>query len=162
MRKICGKFGKFETLKLEHNRYILKMTASILPEFILKLLENEMMNATLEIVEYLCIEYSLPFEEVKSKLSKHMAITFNADTTKSFKVTKKNKRLIKIHPDERCVANMFNVDHKCITQCTLKRVCASEYCTVHKRMVAMGRLRFGTIYKPIHNAPPNPILGVNE
>ena len=134
------------------------MTASILPEFILKLLENEMANATLEIVEYLCQEYNLPFEEVKSKLSKHMAITFNADKTKAFKVVKKNKRHMKLETDERCIANMFNVDHKCITQCTLKRVCSTEYCTVHKRMAAMGRLRFGTIYKPIHNAPPNPII----
>lgn len=134
------------------------MTASILPEFILKLLENEMANATLEVVEFICKEYDLPFEDVKQKISKYMVVTFNPDANKCFKVTKVNKRLVKIHHEERCIANMYNKDHKCVTQCTLKRVCNSECCKIHKRMEASGRLRFGTIKKPIYDAPPNPNL----
>ena len=122
------------------------MTAAIVPEFTLQLLEKEMSAVSLGIVKYICEEYKLPFDEVKEKLGKKICVEFEPDNNNIYKVTKTNVRKKKTTCETQCIANMFHKDHKCVTQCSLFKLEGSEYCKKHKRMEKEGRLRFGTIH----------------
>ena len=125
------------------------MTAAIVPEFLLHLLEKEMSAVSLTIVKYICDEYKLPFEEIKRKLSKHLCIEIDVDNQNTYKLTRMNVRRKKTPVENQCQANMFHKDHKCVTQCTLEIISGSKFCKKHTRMEKEGRLRFGTITNPL-------------
>lgn len=126
------------------------MTAAILPEFILQLLEKEISNVSLEIVKYICKEYNLAYDEVVKKIGNYMCMELGVDKQNTYKITKVNVRRKQICTEERCAANMFHKDHKCVTQCTLQCVGGSQFCKKHTQMEKEGRLRFGTVTQPSH------------
>lgn len=124
------------------------MTAAIVPEFLLCLLEKEIASVSLDIVKYICDEYDLKYDDVCNKIKKHMCIELDVDQQNTYKLTKMNVRKKKISADKQCQANMYHKDHKCVTQCTLQCV-DSKFCKKHKRMETEGRLRFGTVTNPL-------------
>jgi hypothetical protein len=127
------------------------MTAAIVPEYMLKLLEAELAAVSLNVVKYICDEYKLPYEEVKEKLQKQggLCVEIEPDNKNIYKVTKTHVRRKKTTRDTQCIANMFHKDHRCVTQCSLFRLDGSDYCNKHKRMEKEGRLRFGTVDHPL-------------
>lgn len=125
------------------------MTAAIVPEFLLCLLEKEIANVSLDIAKFICDDYDLPYDDVCKKISKHICIELDVDQQNTYKLTKMTVRRNKISADKQCKANMFHKDHKCVTQCTLPYIDASKFCKKHKRMEREGRLRFGTVTQPL-------------
>lgn len=124
------------------------MTAAIMPEFVLGLLEKEVSTVVLDVVRALCSEYDLPFDEVKKKLSKYMQIEFSVNTQSNYKVVKKKVMKIKSTPETQCIANILCKDQKDIRQCTLKRVDNCMFCTKHKAANAANNLKYGTVMAP--------------
>lgn len=121
------------------------MTAAVLPEFILKLLEHELSKATLEVVEWVCQEYELPFEEVKKKLGKRMQLKLNLDAEKNYKVTRVTLKPT-VEPEDQCVANILCKDQKCVRQCTKEKK-KGNFCRLHYNMNKKNLLRYGVASK---------------
>jgi hypothetical protein len=124
------------------------MTAAILPDFVLSVLEKEISSVVLEVVQTLCKEYKLPYEDVKKKLSKHMQIELDVNTQSNYKIIKKKVVKIKSSPETQCVANILCKDQKDIRQCTLQRIDGCTFCTKHKAANAANNLKYGTVMAP--------------
>lgn len=121
------------------------MTAAILPEFILKLLEKEVSSVVLEAVKFVCDEYNISFCEVSKKLGKHLCIEFDVNTQTNYKVVKKQVRRIKATPENQCIANILCKDQKDVRQCTVRRVPGCEFCTKHRVAHEQNKLKYGTV-----------------
>jgi hypothetical protein len=123
------------------------MTTTVLPEFILKLLETEISNITLNIVQRVCEEYNLPFDEVKTKISKYICVELKLKSDVNYKVVKSHTRRVHLDVNERCIANMMCPKVKEIRQCTRRRLDDEDckFCRTHMKMSDNDELKYGTI-----------------
>jgi hypothetical protein len=124
------------------------MTAAILPEFIMSVLEKELSKIVIDVVHVVCEEYGLNHKEVKQKLSKHMHIKLDIDTDSNYKVIKKKVVKIKATPENQCIANILCKDQKDIRQCTFRRADGCMFCVKHHRANVSNTLKYGTVEKP--------------
>jgi flagellar biosynthesis/type III secretory pathway ATPase len=121
------------------------MTACILPEFILKVLEKEVTSSMMNIVKYICDEYKLSYDEVKSKLEKHIILDMKIDTETNYKISKVNVKRITSTVETQCIAKMYCKDQKDIRQCTKKKKDGCKFCKTHLKLFESSNLKYGTI-----------------
>lgn len=119
------------------------MTTPILPEFILKLFQNEVNGIVQKEIQKVCDLYKLDYDEVIKKLG-HVEI--NTTDTPGFRIMKKRETFAP--KDERCIARMLH-DLE-IKQCS-KHKKDSEFCGRHFNMHKNNKLKYGTINDPIPN-----------
>lgn len=118
------------------------MTTPILPEFVLRLFQNEVTKIVHAEVKRVCELYELNYEEVIQKLG-HVEL----ETTEhpGFRIMKKKE---KVAPKEvRCIARMLH-DLE-VKQCTRRHCEDSNLCTRHHNMRANNRLKYGTMNDPL-------------
>lgn len=129
------------------------MTAAVLPDYLLKVLEAEVNSVCWRVVERLCDLYSLDKNEVKSRLDKWMFTELDVKSDEKIKVVK-CKPMSTVPVQDRCVARCYNKEVKDVTQCSKKaKMCG--FCMTHYDLQRQDYLRYGTIHKPIHGHGPN-------
>jgi hypothetical protein len=117
------------------------MTTPIIPEFVLKLFENEINKIVQGEIKRVCNHYALSYEDVTKKLGR---VSITSTETPGFRLMKKNE---KFAPDEqRCCARMLH-DLE-VKQCSRSKTQA-DMCTMHNNMRKNNRLRYGTIHDPL-------------
>lgn len=121
------------------------MTACILPEFILKVLEKEVASASMSIVKYICDEYKLSYDEVKAKIERHITLDMKIDTEKNYKISRVNVKRIKANTETQCIANMYCKDQKDVRQCTRRKIDGCKFCKTHLKHFQAANLKYGTV-----------------
>lgn len=134
------------------------MTATIVPEFILNVLENELSAVSLKIVRFVCDQYKLPFEEVKEKLKKHINIELDIDTETSYKIHKTHVKKIKATVENQCTANIFCKDQRGVRQCTFQRLDGCKLCKKHLKLFHEGDLKYGMVEDDQLPVDPKPLV----
>jgi hypothetical protein len=117
------------------------MTTPIIPEFILKLFQEQVSDIVQKEIKKVCELYKLDFDEVILKLG-HVEI--NTTETPGFRIMKKRETFA---PKEvRCTARMLH-DLE-IKQCSRHKT-KTGLCTKHDEMFKNNRLKYGTINDPL-------------
>lgn len=118
------------------------MTTPILPEFVLKLFQDEVNKIVQKQVKRLCVEYEIDYDEALQKLG-----TLELKTTKhpGFRLLKKNEKITE--KDQRCLARMLH-DLE-VKQCSRQKGEGCELCGMHAKMKSKGRLKYGTVNDPL-------------
>ena len=115
------------------------MTTPVLPEFILKLFQNEINKIVKGEIVKVCKIYELDYEEVKTKL-KHVELDMT--DTPGFRLFKKHETFAPKH--ERCQARLLHSLE--IKQCS--RSCKhgdDKLCKKHLQMKENKKLKYGLI-----------------
>jgi hypothetical protein len=119
------------------------MTTPLLPDFILKLFQDEVKKIALVFIKKLCDIFDLDVEDAKKKLGDAMDIEFVFTDNPHLKIVKKQKE---IDPSERCIAKVYNKDRLGIRQCTRRRKDEEcRLCKKHMNMLQERKLKYGTI-----------------
>lgn len=129
------------------------MTAPLLPQHMLKILEAEFQKTTWTVVEKLCDCYALNKEEVRQRMQAWMYTELDIQSDEKVKVIK-TKTKTEVPLEERCIARFYNKDVKDVTQCS-KRAKKCGFCMMHYDLSRQDYLRYGTIHKPIQGYGPN-------
>ena len=118
------------------------MTTPILPEFVLRLFQNEVSKIVHVEIKKVCELYKLDYEEVLGKLGQ---VELETTDHPGFRIMKKNE---KVAPKEvRCIARMLH-DLE-VKQCTRKHCEGSSLCKRHHSMHKDNRLKYGTVNDPL-------------
>jgi hypothetical protein len=118
------------------------MTTPIIPEFILRLFQDEVNKIVQAEIDKVCDLYHLNKEEVKQKLGH---TTIKSTDHPGFRIIKKNESIAP--KDDRCHARMLH-DLE-VKQCTRHKAEGSDLCTKHITMKSKNRLKYGTIDDPL-------------
>lgn len=121
------------------------MTDTILPEFILMVLEKEVADVTMQIVGFLCKEYNLPEEEVKKKLGKRICLDLEVDSKKNYRVHRVNVKRMAKNEETQCIALLFDKRFKDTRQCARSRLEGCKFCKTHMKQYNTHTLKYGTI-----------------
>jgi len=118
------------------------MTTPILPEFVLKLFQDEVNSIVQKEICKVCEHFNLNKKEVFDKMG---YVEINTTVAPGFRIMKKNE---KFAPKEsRCIARMLH-DLE-IKQCSYHRQNSSEFCGKHLSMKQSGKLKYGTVNDPL-------------
>lgn len=118
------------------------MTTPILPEFVLRLFQEEIDKVVKEELQKVCVVYKLDYEDVCKKIGR---VELEPTKQPGFRIIKKNETFA---PKEvRCAARMLH-DLE-VKQCSKKRCDCSTLCARHLNMQRNDRLKYGTIDDPL-------------
>jgi hypothetical protein len=119
------------------------MTTPILPDFILKLFQNEINTVVHSEIAKICKLYDLDLDEVTEKLG-HVKLDVTA--TPGFRIRKNNNQ--NIPPKElRCCARM--VHDLEVKQCSRNKYGKLTMCRGHDKMKRENKLKYGSIHDPL-------------
>lgn len=118
------------------------MTSHILPEFILKLFQNEINNIVNGEIKKVCDLYDLDIDEVTQKLGH---VKLDMTKTPGFRLIKKNEKFAET--EFRCCARMLH-DLE-VKQCSRPILGGQNLCTIHHNIKLKGKLKYGLITDPI-------------
>ena len=118
------------------------MTSPILPEFILKLFQNEINTIVKGEITKVCKLYDLDIDEVAERLG-HVQIDMT--TTPGFRLIRKNESFA--NKEERCNARMLH-DLE-VKQCSRPLSCGGQLCKIHNNMRKRNKLKYGLITDPL-------------
>lgn len=118
------------------------MTTPILPEFILKLFQNEVNNIVQTEIKKVCELYQLNFDEVIQKLG-HIEIKTTEHP--GFQIIKKKKNIVS--KEKRCLARLL-CDLE-IKQCSKPKIEDCDFCGLHMRLNEENKLKYGKINDPL-------------
>jgi hypothetical protein len=118
------------------------MTAPILPEFILKLFQNEINTVVQTEIAKVCKLYDLDLDEVTEKLGN---VKLDMTKTPGFRLLHKHETFA---PKElRCCARMLH-DLE-VKQCSRHKFENLTMCRTHYEMKMKNKLKYGSIHDPI-------------
>lgn len=118
------------------------MTTPIIPEFVLKLFQDEVNKIVQSEIKRLCELYKIDYEEAKKKLG---SVELKTTEHPGFRLFKKNEKIVE--KDERCMARMLH-DLE-VKQCSRHRNEGCELCGMHSKMKSKGRLKYGLVTDPL-------------
>jgi len=119
------------------------MTTPLIPDFILKLFQDEIRKVTSLMLEKFCQVFEIDLDEAKARLKNELNIELELTANPYIKIIKKQKQL---EPSERCIANVFHKERLELCQCSRRKLFDdSKMCKRHHRMWADDRLQHGTI-----------------
>lgn len=118
------------------------MTTPILPDFVLKLFQEEIDRIAKAEIKKVCEAYELDYAEVCEKIGR---VELEPTAHPGFRIMRKKE---KVAPkDVRCNARMLH-DLE-VKQCTRKRCDGHKLCGKHLDMQTKNRLKYGTIDDPL-------------
>jgi hypothetical protein len=120
------------------------MTAPLLPECVLALLEAEVAKVNRLFLEKVCERYKLDMREVESILHTTMSPSL-LPVDEHIKVTKVYKPRQRLDEDDRCRARTFKKKELHVQQCTRRFVSGCRFCKTHQKMHDENILKYGTI-----------------
>jgi hypothetical protein len=118
------------------------MTSPILPEFILKLFQNEINNIVQGEIKKVCDLYDLDIDEVTKKLGH---VKLDMTKTPGFRLIKKQEKFAET--EIRCCARMLH-DLE-VKQCSRPNLGGQNLCKIHYKMKLKGNLKYGLFTDPI-------------
>lgn len=122
------------------------MTSVAIPEFVLKLFEQKVVEINSIIVHKLCEHYMINEQEAKEFLQKEININFNVvnENIEQVKVVNKTKK--KMDNDARlCMARVYLASELVVKQCSRAQLDGKEFCKLHQKLHEEGKLKYGTI-----------------
>jgi len=123
------------------------MTTPIIPDFILKLFQNEINKININLLINFCKLFKVDLEDAKDKLKNELNISLDIDKNEKIKIVKKHKEAPK---EERCCARVYRQKELEVGQCPRKHADGcGDFCKRHKKMNDEGRLKYGTISQAI-------------
>jgi hypothetical protein len=140
------------------------MTSPIIPDFILKLFEQEVTKVNLSVVEVLCNHFSIDINEAKAVVEKNCGLRFNVigESIEHIKIVKstKPKKVSETKQDKACDSDVKqNIANNCcdariflandlvVRQCSRSKLVGSNFCKMHQQKVESGKLKYGTIHE---------------
>jgi hypothetical protein len=129
------------------------MTCPLIPHFIFKMFEKEVVKINITIIEKICRLYNLDIDEVKSQLTQDININFNIidENIEQVKIIKKhvNNKTDNEQEIEKekilCDARIYNASDLVVKQCSRSRMKDCNFCKLHQRLHEEGNLKYGTI-----------------
>lgn len=118
------------------------MTTPIIPEFVLKLFQDEVNKIVQCEIKRLCEIYKIDYEDAKDKLG---LVELKTTPHPGFRLLKKNKKIT--DKDQRCMARMLH-DLE-VRQCSRQRGEECDLCGIHAKMKSKGRLKYGLMSDPL-------------
>lgn len=118
------------------------MTTPILPEFVLKLFQDEVNKIVQKEIKRLCDLYKIDYQEAKSKMG---VIELKTTEHPGFRILKKKEKIV--DKDCRCLARMLH-DLE-VKQCSRQTSNQSKLCGIHANMKNKGRLKYGLVTDPL-------------
>ena len=123
------------------------MTTPIIPDFILKLFQNEINTINNNLLNNFCKLFKIDLEDAKNKLKNELNISLEIDKNEKIKIVKKHKDAPQ---EERCCARVYRQKDLEVGQCPRKHANdCGDFCKRHKKMHDEGRLKYGTINQTI-------------
>lgn len=131
------------------------MTAAMLPDFVLRLLEVEISKVNMKFLETIAETYNIDKTEILNLMKESMCVALLPSDEQKIKII--SKRVMKLRdPSERCIAVTFNKNELEVKQCSRRYLDGCEFCKTHLRLSRENRLRYGTVRdkeKPKEIAP---------
>jgi len=126
------------------------MTCPLVPEFILKLFEQQISNIVEQCVVKICDEYALDNNDVKRLLTREMNMSFSIvnEDIEQIKIVKKNNK----HEKDSiavCEARIFIASDLIVKQCSRSKLNDQcRFCKTHQKQFDSNTLKWGTIHDP--------------
>lgn len=131
------------------------MTAAVLPDFVLRLLEVEISKVNMVFLEKIADKYNLDKAEILQMMKESMTVALLPSDEEKIKII--SKRVTKMRdPSERCIAVTFNKNEIEVKQCSRRFLDGFDFCKTHLKLFQEKRLKYGTIRdneKPKEIAP---------
>lgn len=119
------------------------MTTPVIPDFVMKLFQNEITKINLNLLNNFCKLFKVDVEEAKTKLKTELHVSLDFDKNEKIKFVKKHKEA---DPEVRCCARVFRKKELEVGQCPRRRADGcGEFCKRHKTMFDEGRLKYGMV-----------------
>ncbi len=123
------------------------MTTPMIPDFILKLFQNEINKINTNLLVHFCALFKVDIEDAKNKLKNDLNISLELDKNEKIKIVKKHKEA---PSEERCCARVYRPKDLEVCQCPRRRANeCGDFCKRHKKMHDEGRLKYGTISQTV-------------
>lgn len=127
------------------------MTSPIIPDFILKMFEQEVTKINIIIVDKICDLYDLDIDEVKQQLSDELDMNFNVinDNIEQIKVIKKHNAkpdASTLDKSTLCIARVFIQSELKVKQCSRHKLDGQNFCKLHLKLHQNNTLKYGTIH----------------
>ena len=139
------------------------MTSITIPDFVLKMFTQKILDINKIIIDKLCEHYNLDKEDAYKFLEKEMKIDFKliGEDIEQIKVVKKHKKKESEKTEENalaststyCDARVFIANELIVKQCSRCKLDGSSFCKIHHKLNQKGQLKYGTI----HEAKPDSI-----
>lgn len=131
------------------------MTSITIPDFILKMFTQKILEINKTIIDKLCEHYNIDKTDAHDFIGKEMKINFNliGEDIEQVKIVKKHKKKEDTLSALSCEARVFIPNDLIVKQCSRMSLNGQSFCKTHQKLYDEGNLKYGTI----HEAKPDSI-----
>jgi hypothetical protein len=128
------------------------MTSISIPDFVLKMFEQKIVEINSTIVDKLCDRFDINKNEAHKFLEKELKINFKLinEDIEQIKIVKKHKKKEPVditNQSSFCDARVFIATDVIVKQCSRSKLEGCKFCKSHQRLFEEGNLKYGTIHE---------------